>query len=59
MERLIANEKKKKSLQIEHQNIDLQIKKKSKALSFDDFEINILKKKKLFIKDEIFKLNTL
>ena len=54
MERMIVNEKKKKSLASKHNNIDQQIKKKSKILSLDSLEINILKKKKLYIKDKIF-----
>ena len=53
MERMIVNEKKKKSLTSKHQNIDQQIIKKSKILGLDSLEINTLKKKKLFIKDEI------
>jgi len=54
MERMIVNEKKKKSLASKHKNIDQQIKKKSKVLSLDSLEINLLKKKKLYIKDKIF-----
>ena len=54
MERMIVNEKKKKSLASIHKNIDQQIKKKSKILSLDSLEINTLKKKKLNIKDKIF-----
>jgi len=54
MERMIVNEKKKRSLASKHNNIDQQIKKKSKILSLDSLEINILKKKKLYIKDKIF-----
>lgn len=54
MERMIVNEKKKKSLASKHNNIDQQIKKKSKILSYDSLEINTLKKKKLYIKDKIF-----
>ena len=54
MERVIVNEKKKKSLASKHSNIDQQIKKKSKILSLDSLEINTLKKKKLHIKDKIF-----
>lgn len=56
MERVIVNEKKKKSLASKHSNIDQQIKKKSKILSLDSLEINSLKKKKLHIKDKIFSL---
>ena len=54
MERMIVNEKKKKSLASKHNKIDQQIKKKSKILGLDSLEINILKKKKLCIKDKIF-----
>lgn len=56
MERLLVNEKKKKSLSIKHNKIDQQIKKKSKILGLDSLEINNLKKKKLYIKDKIFLL---
>ena len=54
MERMIVNEKKKRSLASKHNNIDQQIKKKNKILSLNSLEINILKKKKLYIKDKIF-----
>ena len=54
MERLIINEKKKRSLTKKHQNIDSKIKKKSKILSLDNLELNNLKKEKLFIKDKIY-----
>ena len=54
MERMIVNEKKKKSLASKHNNIDQQIKKKSKILSLDSLEINTLKNKKFNIKDKIF-----
>ena len=53
MERMIVNEKKKKSLVTKHYKIDQQIKNKSKILCVDSLEINALKKKKLFIKDKI------
>ena len=56
MERLLVNEKKKKSLVTKHHKIDQQIKKKSKVLGLDSLEINLLKKKKLYIKDKIFLL---
>ena len=53
MERMIVNEKKKKSLVTKHYKIDQQIKNKSKILCVDSLEINALKKKKLFLKDKI------
>ena len=56
MERLLANEKKKKSLATEHYKIDQQIKNKTKILYLDNLEINTLKKKKLYIKDKIVRL---
>ena len=56
MERIVANEKKKKSLLTKHQLIDTQIKEKSKNLSCDDLELSLLKKKKLYIKDKIYML---
>ena len=56
MERMLVNEKKKKSLSVKHHKIDQQIKKKSKILGLDSLEINNLKKKKLYIKDKIFHL---
>ena len=56
MERIVANEKKKKSLLTKHQSIDTQIKEKSKNLSCDDLELSLLKKKKLYIKDKIYML---
>ena len=56
MERMLVNEKKKKSLVTKHHKIDQQIKNKSKILCIDSLEINTLKKKKLYIKDEIVRL---
>jgi len=53
MERMLVNEKKKKSLVTKHHKIDQQIKSKSKSLFSDTLEINTLKKKKLYIKDKI------
>ena len=53
MERMLVNEKKKKSLATKHYKIDQQIKNKSKILCLDSLEINTLKKKKLYIKDKI------
>ena len=53
MERMLVNEKKKKSLATKHYKIDQQIKKKSKILCLDSLKIKILKKKKLYLKDKI------
>ena len=46
MERMLVNEKKKKSLVTKHYKIDQQIKNKSKILCLDSLEINHSKKEK-------------
>ena len=50
MERMLVNEKKKKSLVTKHYKIDQQIKNKSKILCLDSLEINTLKKKNFILK---------
>ena len=56
MERLVAKEKKIRSIVSKHEFFDSLIQEKIKKLSTDDLEISLLKKKKLKIKDQIEKL---
>tara|TARA_Y100000589_G_C26652575_1_gene426604 strand:- start:130 stop:309 length:180 start_codon:yes stop_codon:yes gene_type:complete len=58
MERILAKEKKIKSLISKHEFFDTLIQEKEKYLSSDCLEISDLKKRKLKIKDEIKRLNS-